>query len=205
MKRFIALFLVILMLFSFAACKNSGAADVTDDTATSSTGNAPIETDEKLMTVKVTLSPMLFKDKTPEEIKAEAKENGIKKCVVNEDGSVTYIMTKAKRDAMLDEMKDNFEETYDGLVNGDEKIESFVDIKANDDFSQVDIYVNKAKYTIWDSMNAMVFYITGVYYQCLSGLDFNEVDVVVNFIDNETEEIIDTASYKKFMENANAD
>jgi hypothetical protein len=193
------------MLFSFAACKNNDDADAADDTTTSSTGSAPIETDEKLLTVKVTLSPMLFEDKTPEEIKAEAKENGIKKCVINEDGSVTYTMTKAKRDAMLDEMKDNFKETYDGLINGEEKIESFVDIKAKDDFSQIDIYVNKAKYTFLDSMNAMVFYVIGVYYQCLSGVDFNEVDVVVNFIDNETEEVLDTASYKKFVENAITD
>jgi hypothetical protein len=36
-------------------------------------------------------------------------------------------------------------------------------------------------------------------------VDFNEVDVVVNFIDNETEEVLDTASYKKFVENAITD
>ena len=201
MKKGLAVILAAIMLFSFVACKNEKSEE---ETTTAVEEKDPVKVDENLLTVEVTLAGSFFEGETPEEIKADAKENGMKKCVINEDGSVTYTMTRAKRNKMLDEMKANFEKTYDGFLNGEEKIPSFLDIKHNDNFSQIDIYVDKSKYTMWDSMNAMTFYLLGVYYQCFSGADFKEVDVVVNFIDNETEEILDTASYKKFAENAAA-
>lgn len=196
MKKIIAVLLAGIMLFSFAACKDEKTSE--DTNTTSSEENAPIRTDENLLTVTVTLSSAIFKDETPEEIQANAKENGIQKCTINDDGSVTYTMSKAKHKEMLQDMKNSIDKTINELI---QNVASFVEIKPNDEHSQFDIYVNKAEYTVWDSMNAMAFYLVGVYYQCLLGTDINNIDVIVNFIDNETKDVIDTASYKAFAEN----
>lgn len=200
MKKIIAVLLAGIMLFSFAACKDEKTSE--DTNTTSSEENAPIRTDENLLTVTVTLSSAIFKDETPEEIQANAKENGIQKCTINDDGSVTYTMSKAKHKEMLQDMKNSIDKTINELI---QNVASFVEIKPNDEHSQFDIYVNKAEYTVWDSMNAMAFYLVGVYYQCLLGTDINNIDVIVNFIDNETKDVIDTASYKAFAENMSAE
>lgn len=196
MKKFIVLFLVAVVLFSFTSCtKEQNASPET----TSAQG--PIAADENLLTVTVTLAPNLFQGKTEEEIIASAKENGITKCVVNEDGSVVYTMTKAKHKQMLADFEKSIEESNEGLINGEAKVESFLKIETNDNFSQFDVFVDPQKYTIWDNMNILAFYLQGVYYQCLAGAAIDDIDVVVNFIDNETNEVVETGSYREFMAN----
>ena len=64
------------------------AADATTKNADS------ISVDENLITVEVTMPAAFFEDETPEEIQANAKEQGVISCTINDDGSVTYKMTK---------------------------------------------------------------------------------------------------------------
>ena len=206
MKKLLALILAVLMLVSFAACasEKDKAENEPNESVEATEGSSPIETDENLLTVTVNLMASFFEGETEEEIKAKAKENGISKCVVNEDGSVTYTMSKAKHKEMLKELEDGLTEASESLISGENKVESFLEIKANKDLSEFDIYVNPDKYTAWDSMNKMTFFMLGIYYQCFAGVDFNEVDVVVNFINNETKEVMDTSSYRTFVENMNS-
>ena len=90
-------------------------------------------------------------------------------------------------------------------MEGEEEVASFVDIQYNDDFSKVDIFVDAKQYTMWDSLYALTFYITGAYYQAFSGVANDDIDVVVNFIDNATMEVLDTASYKDFVSNTSSE
>lgn len=198
MKKTISLILVITMLTSLVACVG-GKENNTDETQMPSAG---IQVDEGLINVDVTLAASFFEDKTEEEIRAEAKENGYSDCKINGDGSVTYTMSKTKRAEMLNEMKTSIDGMIAGCLEGDDKVASFVDIRYNDDFSQIDIYVDAEKYTTWDRFYALTFYITGAYYQAFAGVANDEIDVAVNFIDNETGETLDTASYKDFVGNA---
>ena len=71
--------------------------------------SAGVQVDEGLLNVDVTLAASFFEDQTEEEIKAEAKENGYSDCKINDDGSVTYTMSKKKHAEMLDEMKTSFD------------------------------------------------------------------------------------------------
>lgn len=196
MKKALALILAGVMLFSFAACKGS-----TDDIDTETKESGAISAQESLMNVTVTMAASFFKGETEQEIMEAAQTKGIKECVINEDGSVTYTMSKSKHKQLLKEMKKSLDETLAGMLEGENKVESFVKIEANDDFSKIDVYVDPEKYTIWDSMNAMSFYVSGTYYQSLSGVDFDKLDVLINFIDDVTGEILETASYREFMDN----
>ena len=201
MKKILSLILAVMVLVSFTACTGGNDETSTTESTKETEGSSPINAEENLLSVTVTLAANLFEGETEEEIKAAAKEDGISKCVVNEDGSVTYTMSKSKHKKMLEDFEESIKNTTEDFVNGENKVASFVEIKTNEDFSEFNIYVDSAKYSVWDSMNAMAFYLQGLYYQCLLGKDFNEVDVVVNFIDNATQKIIDTSSYKKIAEN----
>lgn len=183
MKKLVLLLLVISLMLSLVACggrsKTKNSAGVSEPK-----NSAGVQVDEGLLNVDVTLGATFFEDQTEDEIKANAKENGYSDCKINEDGSVTYTMSKKKHSEMLDEMKTSFEELAAGCLEGEKEVESFVDIQYNDDFSKIDIYVDAEQYTMWDLLYAMTFYITGATYQAFTGVANDDIDVVVNFIDN---------------------
>lgn len=200
MKKIISLILAVVMLLSFTACTGEKTEKETGATENAES-QSPVNAEENLLTVTVNLAASLFEGKTEDEIKADAKENGISKCVINKDGSVTYTMSKSKHKELLKDLEEGIEESCESFINGENKVDSFLEIKTNDDFSEFNIVIDSDKYTMMDSMNAMSFYILGIYYQCFAGGNFDEVDVVLNFIDSDTQEIISTSSYRKLADN----
>jgi len=188
MKKVLVFALVAVLLLSCAFC---GLADASDS----------VQVDEGLIFVDVTLPASYFEDLTEEEFQqvlANAEEM-YSKCVVNSDGSVTYTMTKAQHKEMLDEYMASVEEGIAGLLEGEEEIVSFVDIKHNDDLSQVDIYVDTALYGAFDSFASLTFFIAGSYYQSFAGVPEDEIEIVVSFIDNATMETFDVISYQEWI------
>lgn len=202
MKRFFALLMTFVLLFSLTACGNTSNTDTdTKDNAAENSGG--MQVDENLLTVDITLPASFFEDQTEEEIQAAAKENNVKKCVINEDGTVTYTMTKKAHKELLDDLKAECDKSVQNLLEGEDKVASFVSIDYNDNLSKFDVYVDASIYATLDNMYALGFYIVGAYYQAFAGIDLDEVDVIVNFIDNETKEVLHTASYKDYMDNTN--
>ena len=177
------------------------AADATTKNADS------ISVDENLITVEVTMPAAFFEDETPEEIQANAKEQGVISCTINDDGSVTYKMTKAKRREMLNGFKKSIDDTIQDYTSGGENApSSYKSISYNSKVTQFDVRVDRAAYenSFFDSLYVMSFYMLGGYYQIFDGVPEDQVNVIVNYIDDSTGEIIETGSYQDAMENANA-
>jgi hypothetical protein len=65
--------------------------------------------------------------------------------------------------------------------------------------------VDPAAYTSWDSLYVMFFYLSGTYYQAFDGKDAEDIDVVVEFIDSVTNEVLESASYREWIEGVNAE
>ena len=211
MKRLLALLLAAVMTLSLCACGGGNEAPkqesgtTNEQVETSTQGNQEVASDDKaeggiavdegLLSVEITMPATFFEEETEESIKASAEENGFDNCTVNEDGSVTYKMSKAKHKEMLAEMKTSIDESIADMLNGEEAVESFVKIEYADDLSKFDVYVDPATYTEWDSFYALAFYIYGAYYQAFEGKDMDSIDVVVNFINNETNETVSSGSY----------
>lgn len=191
-----------------AAC---GGKKAEDSNGAGSTGRADtgkdtgVQVDEGLLNVEITMPASFFEEMTTDEIKAAADEQGYKKCVINEDGSVTYTMSKSKHKELLTEFKNSIDETIENMVNGEDAMKSFQKIEYNDDISQVDIYVDKEIYTAFDAFSGISFYFMGAYYQIFSGSDPDSIDIVVNFIDAATNETLATMSYRDFMESVAAE
>jgi len=221
MKKITSLLLVIIMLFSLCACggettktdtvatpenpstetPSEKPVEVQKDSPVKDDKDTPIKVDEGLLSVEVTVPASLFENESAESIKASAKEKGFSGCTVNDDGSVTYKMSKAKHKEFLEEAKESLEETLAGLLKGEDAVASFVKIEHNDDFSKFDIFVNPDVYTVWDSMYALVFYMSGAYYQAFAGVETSELDVVVNFINNTTGATLETGSFCEWQKN----
>lgn len=205
MKKTLALLLALVLACSTAACGSRSAPTENSSIQNSSSSveedGGVVEVDKGLLNVDITLPASFFTDTTEEDIKTSADEKGYSKCVVNADGSVTYTMTKAQHKEMLNELKTSCDESIDELLNGETAVESFQKIEYNDDISEVDIYVDSSKYGAFDAMYALPFYFMGAYYQIFSGVSPDQADVTVNFIDQDTKQVLDTASYRDWITN----
>ena len=203
MKRSLIVLLLVVAMLTCAcgttpsATEGSGAA-THETTATNSTpategSSAGIETDEKLFTVEITLPASMFEgeDMTTFDAKAYANENGFTSAKLNDDGSVTITMTKAKHNALLDEMKKSIEDAFAEFVNG-ESTPYIKEITHNDDFTTVTMKVDKAAYETAFDFTPLAIALSVSVYQSFIETEYH-VDVVV--VDVATGETVKTISY----------
>lgn len=195
MKRVIALFLSAIMIFGVSACGSNTESEKSSD------DSYIAEVDEGLLNVEITMPAHFFTDTTEEDIKVAAEENGFKDCTINEDGSVTYKMSKSKHKEMLNDLKSSFDESIASLLEGESAVESFKDITYNENFSKIDVLIDRNLYSDWDNISFLLFYISGAYYQAFDGVKDEDIDIVIDLIDVETNEVFDTASYKEWIKN----
>lgn len=219
MKRITSALMAVILLFSLCACGGGGESSKQDIVVSNTekpsetpkdasekndegTKDAPITVDEGLLSVEITLPATFFENESADSIKAAAKEKGFSDCTVHEDGSVTYKMSKAKHKEFVEETKASLEESMTELLKGDDAVASFAKIEHNDDFSEFNVYVKPDVYTVWDNMYFLVFYLSGAYYQAFAGEDSAEIDVVVNYINNTTGDVLETGSFREWQDNA---
>ena len=186
MKKFLSIIMALVMALLFAACENGE-------------NPAGLQGEEGDFDVEVVMPASFFEDMSPTEIMDAAEEYGFISCEINPDGSVKYVMTKEKHKEMLDGIKAGFDEGVKTLLEGEDKVASFVSVEYSEDFTEVSVFVDGGQYSIWDSLYAMTFYFSGAYYQSFAGVPEDEIDIVVNFIDNATKEILETSSYQEFQ------
>jgi len=213
-KRLFSLVLALAVSVSMIACGGSasgggassgGKAETTVSVEEKGTAENKLAVDDNLLTVDVTLGSAFFEDSTPEEIQAAAKENGFLGCKINDDGSVTYTMTKGKRKEFLENYEKSIEETLKGYIEGENAVDSFQEIQHNSDFSEFNVTMDSEKATVWDTLYCIPLYIAGAYYQIFAGKDPDQLDVIVNFIDVNTKEIVESGSYRAWMDKAKAE
>ena len=205
MKRFFAAVLTLAMMLSLCACgatagQNEQPSEGAAAAAPDPSEEAAMTVDEGLFEVEITLPASFFEEESEEEIRAKAEENGFRACIVQEDGSVTYKMTKAKHREMLEEMRADLDESISEMIHGEDAVKSFRKIEHAEDFSSFDIYVDRAEYTSLDGLYVLAFYLSGAYDQAFDGKDINRIDVVVNFIDEATNETFASSSYRDFAD-----
>lgn len=217
MKKALSLLIAISLLASLTACgaksettsttaqaQNAASTEEKSTTKEETTAAAPmgIETDEGLLTDSVTVPGSFFKDETEEDIKKNAQEKGYLSCTINDDGSVTYTMTKIKHQEMLDDMRTSLEETLVDYCNpeSDSYVDGFEKIESNKDFTKFDIYMDGDKYNSFSGLYLLAFYLSGAMYQCFDGVDPEDIDVKVSMIDSESKEVLVDGSYKAWRE-----
>lgn len=145
--------------------------------------------------VYVTLPAEMFWDMTVQEIRDGAIQSGYDSGTVNEDGSVTYKMSQRRYISLLEEYRLIMEDTAANLLTGKNRVASFREIKFGEDYLRVDITVDSAAYLESDKTHAEAFYDAGIMYQRLRGIEENELNVIVSFM-NEEGKVLDTAVYR---------
>ena len=189
-NRVICILLALFALFTLAGCGNMPKEG---------SGNNVV-IDEQGEMVNITLPAAFFGDSSPDEIKAAAKEQGIVKTRVHDDGSVTYRMTSTTRQKILSDMLQKVDNDSQIYFSGDKQVESFHRFERNDDLTQVTFYVDGALFDAEsESVVAVYYYNMGAYYQAFAGVPQHEIDTRVSFVDDQTGETLYSLSYQEWI------
>lgn len=207
MKR--TLFLILILLFVAGCGTNNNAQEENQETDVESEdivsdneeteNNESVNVDKGLLSVEVTIPADFLEtgeeDQDIDEIIAEAKDSGIKEVIENEDGSLTYKMSKSTHKELMKAIRQGIEESMDDMIN-DEDFASIQDITTNKSFSEFTMIVDKEPFeNSMDSFAVLGIIFGSMYYQLFDGIDVDDYEVLVQFEDANTGEIFNEATY----------
>lgn len=191
MKKYIAVFMALLTLF-LTACGNKPAT--TDDTP-STDDSQKIEVDEGLLNVDITIPASFFETFSTEaepysaqDIVEDDLDPRIKNAVVNDDGSLTFTISKADHRALMQEMRQSI---IDSTEEAKANFSSLQSVEVSSDCTKIDMFVDRAAYEgSFDFFAAVSYEIQALMYQAFNGTA--DKAVIVSIIDAETKEVIES-------------
>ena len=204
-RRMIALTLALLLVLSLAGCGSSKPQTsattqaTTDSTISTETTTGfddlealgEMEVDQNLFTVEITV-PAEFIDEgtTQESLDTQVSASGYISATLNDDGSVTYVMTKAAHNEMMNGIRDTLQQSLSEMV-GSEEFPSFTKVEANDDFTQFTIETTSTELGLVESFSVLGFYMFGGMYHAFNGTQVD--DIAVTFVNADTGETVGEA------------
>lgn len=170
-----------------------------DEESTAVTENQSIEVDKGIFNVEITLPASFFEGEDIDKIVDEVNGEGIN-IIKNDDGSVTYKMSKLKHNEIMKEMNNSLIEYIDEIKNS-EDYKSIKDITYNKTFSELTLVVEQEKFeNSFDGVVALGLGIMSMYYQLFNGINPEDYRVLINYKNVETGEIFGNVVYPDAFE-----
>ncbi|MBQ0065061.1 MAG: hypothetical protein KBT48_04795 [Firmicutes bacterium] len=182
MRRLLSTLLVMSMALSIVGCSNTPSKEV-------------VETKED---VTITLPAFLIADEeiTQEDLDKAVQEKGYSAATLNEDGSITYSMSKEQQNELLDKYRKNTDETIKDLI-GQEGTENVVDITYNNDLTEFVVTTKNEELDFGEAFMSMVLFMDGGFYNAFAGN--NSDDIIVIYKNEKSGKEIECASYKEWQ------
>lgn len=184
---------VCALALCLTACSGgaaSSAAAGSDAAASTSASEDGLNVEKNLFSVTLTYpASMVDEGTTQDSLNDEIKGiDGIKSATLNEDGSVTYIMTKAYHKQIVDDMAQTIDESMAEMV-GSEDYPNFTNVEANEDYTVFTVTTKSKALSLDESLSLLQFYTEGAFYSVVSGNDADSIHV--DFVNADTGEVID--------------
>ena len=154
-----------------------------------------VETENGIFFVTITLPANLVGEEVTQEELDEKVGESYLSATLNEDGSVTYKMTKAQHKAMLDGFASSMQESIQEIIDSDDYATTAVTY--NEDMTQFDVTVSTEELGLYDSFSVLTYYMYGAIYGIFSGKTPEKV--IVNFY-NANGDLIETADSSQMEE-----
>lgn len=198
MKKFGYFFFLALAVLALAACgADKEASKTSSDKKESETEDFAV--DKGLLNVEITMPASFVEGDDVDATIKEAEAEGIK-VTKNEDGSLTYKMSKSEHKKMMKDIKTNAEKSIDEIKT-DGTFPSVKDITYNNSFSKYTLTVDKAAYeNSMDSWSIIGIGITGMMYNLFNGEDMDKMKINIDVKDEATGEVFDTTVYPDDLE-----
>lgn len=193
-KKTVSLLLIMSMSIILISCGSTTEAPEGTTQATDT-----LKAEENLLSVELTIPASLVGDDAAT-LDEEAKAAGVSETTQNEDGSVTMKMSKIAHQKMLDEFKGSIDESLADILNDKETYPSLTEITYNEDLTEFTVKVDPTTYGEFEALSAIGLYIAGNVYQALNAVLENQIKTIVNFVNKDTGEIIETGDSSKMNE-----
>ena len=207
-KKLLSIILCAVLVLSIAGCgqgvsnTTDGSADTsgaasqevsTNETEADTTASAQVEVDENLLTVELTLPASYFGDQDMSVFDTDtyAEENGFISASVNEDGSLSILMTKGKQKELLNEMAAAINSMIEGYTTSEDTA-YIKEITYNEDYTSFTLKVDPEGYANDYGVTSVSLTLSAAFYHMYAGIDAG-VEVIV--IDANTGETISTSEY----------
>jgi hypothetical protein len=203
MKKFGYFFFLAIAVLALAACgADKEASKTSSDKKESETEDFAV--DKGLLNVEITMPASFVEGDDVDATIKEAEAEGIK-VTKNEDGSLTYKMSKSEHKKMMKDIKTNAEKSIDEIKT-DGTFPSVKDITYNNSFSKYTLTVDKAAYeNSMDSWSIIGIGITGMMYNLFNGEDMDKMKINIDVKDETTGEVFDTTVYPDDLEEAESE
>ena len=197
-KKAVAGFLAITLLCG--AATGCAKSEKSSDSSEATSATSQIQVEKQLFDVTLTLpSDYVEEGATQEQLEEEIKSNsGIKSVKLNEDGSVTYKMTKKAHQEMMQSIADSIDEAMKEMI-GSEDYPDFVDVKANEDYTVFTVSISSNELSLNEGFSVIAFYFYGGMYGVYSGE--TPENIHVDFVNAETGEVVESSDSAE-MENS---
>lgn len=199
MRRISALVIACAMILSLAGCgggtSSAGASSASVAASSSSAASSEaddISKDEGLFNVTIVYPADYVSGATQEQLDQEVTESdgGIQSATLNEDGTATYVMSKAYHDKLLQDMADNINSELNAMV-GSEDYPNITAVEATDDFTSFTITTTSTELSMDEAFSVLSLYFYGGMYGIVAGEQPENIHV--DFVNADTGEIIESA------------
>lgn len=138
-----------------------------------------VETENGILTVSITVPADLVGETTQEDLDA-SKGELYQSAVRNDDGSVTYKMTKKQHRAMLENLAEAVDESAKEMIE-DEENYTIAAVSHNDDCTEFNVTLDGTEIGFGDYFTTYSFFMYGLLYGRFSG--HIPEHIIVNFYD----------------------
>ncbi len=158
-----------------------------------------IEVDEGLFSTEVTLPLSLFtfgqdESATPpsqEELQASLDEEGRNiQATVNENGTVTYRMSRSEYNKFKADLKASIDESIQTAL--DEEANIYKSVTYDNDLREFEVTVDRKALESAFSFFGFGLLVTAGFYQAFTGVQEGDRFVLINYVDEKTGEVFDT-------------
>lgn len=207
MRKILCFILAVALVLSMSACGGDKPSDQLAGSANpaeeepSEEENGEIEglerigdidVDSGLFNVKITIpADFLEEGTTQERLDQQAKDNGYKSITLNDDGSATYVMTKAQHDQMMGGIKQSIDQSISELVGSDDN-PNIVSIESNSDYTQYKVTINTEEVGLSEGIIAMGLYIYSGMYHVFNGTEPGNINI--QYINESTGKVIEESN-----------
>ncbi len=134
-----------------------------------------VEVEKELFDVKLTVPADLVGETTQEELEKTVGDT-VHTVTLNDDGSVTYVMSKKQHKEFLKQTKESFQKTLDEMTNS-EDYPNFEKITPNDDFTSFKVEIKSQELDMNEYFSTYVFMMYGEMYSIFSGKNVDNIHV----------------------------
>ena len=176
MKKVFCMMLALIMVFALAACGGET--------------KLPAETEEpEAYDVIMHLPPEMAEEFTQEDLDQGIREGAFHDARFNDDGSLTFEVSKSQQKILLGSLSDGMLEGIQGMV-GSEDFPNITKVEANEDFTHFTIITKSQELDEAEAMSYLVVCIVSAEYNYIAGR--TDVTVIADYVNEESGKIITT-------------